>query len=70
MTCEGEILVSLVEERPSIYDFNDKDHSNRIVQDRLWEEINKEMNVDGNFNNNINYNISLIIIIYLLYLLY
>ncbi|CAI6357599.1 unnamed protein product [Macrosiphum euphorbiae] len=46
MACDGEILVSLVEIRPSIYDFGDKDHSNRIVQDKLWEEISKEMNVD------------------------
>lgn len=50
MACDGEILVSLVEKRPSIYDFGDKDHSNRIVQDKFWEEISKEMNVDGNFN--------------------
>lgn len=49
---------------------DDKDHSNRFVQGRLWEEISKEMNVDGKFNNYINYNISLIIIIYLLHLLY
>ncbi|KAL5238996.1 hypothetical protein ACI65C_006406 [Semiaphis heraclei] len=46
MACDGEILVSLVEKRPSIYDFGDKDHSNRIVQDKLWEEISKEMDVD------------------------
>jgi len=50
MACDGEILVSLVEKRPSIYDFGDKDHSNRIVQDKLWEEISKEMDVDGNLN--------------------
>jgi len=46
MACDGEILVSLVEMRPSIYNFEDKDHSNRIMQDKLWEE----MNVDGNLN--------------------
>lgn len=50
MSCDGEILVSLVEMRPSIYDYNDKEHSNKIVQDKLWEEISKEMKVDGNFN--------------------
>lgn len=50
MACDGEILVNLVEMRPSIYNFGDKDHSNRIVQDKLWEEISKEMNVDGNLN--------------------
>lgn len=50
MACDGEILVSLVEKRPSIYDFGDKDHSNRIVQDKLWEEISKEMDVDGYLN--------------------
>jgi len=50
MACDGEILVSLVEKRPSIYDFEDKDHSNRIVQNKLWEEISKEMDVDGNLN--------------------
>jgi hypothetical protein len=32
MTCDGELLVSLVEIKPSIYDFVEKDYSNRIVQ--------------------------------------
>ncbi|XP_060866685.1 transcription factor Adf-1-like [Metopolophium dirhodum] len=45
MACDGEILVSLIEKRPSIYDFKHKDHSNRTVQDKLWEEISKEMDV-------------------------
>jgi len=27
MACDGEILVSLIEKRPSIYDFKHKDHS-------------------------------------------
>lgn len=47
MACDGEILVSLIEKRPSIYDFKHKDHSNRTVQDKLWEEISKEMDVSG-----------------------
>lgn len=51
MACDGEILVSLIEKRPSIYDYNNKDHSNRMVQDKLWEEISKEMNVNGMFVN-------------------
>jgi hypothetical protein len=39
----------LVEKRPSIFDYNDKHHSNRVVQDKLWEEISLEMNCDGNY---------------------
>jgi len=49
MACDGKILISLIEKRPSIYDYKDKDHSNRAVQDKLWEEISKEMNVNGMF---------------------
>jgi len=46
MACDGEILlVSSIEKRPFIYDFNHKDHSNKIVQDMLWEEISTETNV-------------------------
>jgi len=35
MSCDGEILVNLVERRPSIYDFNDKRYNNKIIQDKL-----------------------------------
>jgi len=50
MACDGEILVSLIEKRSSIYDFKHKDHSNRTVQNKLWEEISKEMDVSGMYN--------------------
>jgi len=39
MACDGEILLNLFEKTPSIYDFNHKDHSNKIIQDKLWEEL-------------------------------
>jgi len=39
MACDGKILISLIEKRPSIYDYKDKDHSNRAVQNKLWENI-------------------------------
>lgn len=47
MACDSDLLVTLVEKRSSIYDFNHKDHSNRTIQDKLWEEISMEMNVNG-----------------------
>lgn len=48
MICDREKLVSLVEKRPTIYDFNDKDHKNKIIQDNLWKEISNELDVNGN----------------------
>jgi len=52
MACDSvnsELLVSLVEKRPSIFGYNDKHHSLRVVQDKLWQEISLEMNCDGNY---------------------
>lgn len=49
MACDSELLVSLVEKRPSIFDYNDKHHSNRMVQDKLWKEISLEMKCNGNY---------------------
>jgi hypothetical protein len=67
MACDSvnsELLVSLVEKRPSIFDYNDKHHSNRVVQDKLWQEISLEMNCDSNY---IKYYIILYIILILLF---
>jgi len=49
MARDSGLLISLVEKRPSIFDYNDKHHSNKVVQDRLWGEISLEMNCDGNY---------------------
>ncbi|KAF0721124.1 BESS domain-containing protein [Aphis craccivora] len=43
MGCDPEKLINLVFLRKSIYDFTDKEHSNKIIQDRLWNEISTEM---------------------------
>lgn len=50
----------------TIYDFNDKKHSNTIVYDKLWEEISKEINVDSNFNINILNNVTITVNNYML----
>ena len=47
MGCDPEKLINLVFLRKSIYDFTDKEHSNRIIQDRLWNEISTEMETSG-----------------------
>jgi hypothetical protein len=49
MACDSNVLISLVKQRPSIFDVIHKDHSNRIVQNKLWEEISLEMNVNGKY---------------------
>jgi len=43
MACDPDKLINLVFERKLIYDFTDKDRSNRIIQDKLWNEIITEM---------------------------
>lgn len=42
--------MNLVEKRSSIYNCNDKDQSNKIIQVKLWEKISTEMNINGNLN--------------------
>lgn len=39
MACDSDLLVSLIEKRSLIFDFNHKDYSNRVVQDKLWAEL-------------------------------
>ncbi|XP_026819267.1 uncharacterized protein LOC113557929 [Rhopalosiphum maidis] len=43
MGCDPEKLINLVFLRKSIYNFTDKKHSNKIIQDRFWNEISIEM---------------------------
>jgi len=47
MVCDPDKLIDLVFERKPIYDFTDKDHSNRIIQDKLWNEISTETETSG-----------------------
>jgi len=47
MACDPEKLINLVFERKPVYDFTDKDHSGRIIQDKLRNEISTEMETSG-----------------------
>lgn len=47
MECNAEKLLVLVEQRPAIYNFKLKEHSNRTIIDKLWEEIATEMGHSG-----------------------
>lgn len=47
MECNSEKLINLVFLRKYIYDYTDKDHSNKIIQDRLWNEISIEIETSG-----------------------
>lgn len=42
-----EDLISLVQERQSIYDYENKNHSNRNIQEQLWTEISDILKVPG-----------------------
>jgi len=42
-----EDLISLVQERQSIYDYKNKNHSNRNIQEQLWTEISDILKVPG-----------------------
>jgi hypothetical protein len=42
-----EKLIILVQQRPSIYNYKDKQHSNRDVQEKLWNEISNIMKAPG-----------------------
>lgn len=33
-SCDSDLLVNLTEDKPWIFDFDRKDHSNRVVQDK------------------------------------
>ncbi|XP_029348049.1 uncharacterized protein LOC107882666 [Acyrthosiphon pisum] len=43
-----EDLISLVQERQSIYDYKNKNHSNRNIQEQLWTEISDILKVPAN----------------------
>lgn len=42
-----EKLILLVQERPSIYNYKHKQHSNRDFQEKLWTEISNIMKAPG-----------------------
>lgn len=44
MEIDAEKLISLVAERPAIYDFSIKQHMDRNVINKFWEEISHELN--------------------------
>lgn len=46
-SCDPEKLINVVFSKKSIYDYTDKNHSNKLIQDRLWNEISKEMETSG-----------------------
>lgn len=43
MACDPKKLINVVFWRKSIYDYTDKDHSNKLIQDWLWNEFSKVM---------------------------
>jgi len=50
MTAESidlDILTSLVQQRSTIYDYKNKLHSNRDVQEKLWTEISRILKAPG-----------------------
>ena len=52
MACDPEKLINVVFLRKSIYDYCDKDHSNRLIQDRLWNEMRvKFLNLNSSSRN-------------------
>lgn len=42
-----ENLISLVQERQSIYDYKNKNYSNRNIREQLWTEISDILKVPG-----------------------
>jgi len=42
-----ENLISLVQERQSLYDYKNKNYSNRNVQEQLWKEISDILKMPG-----------------------
>lgn len=47
MELDSDKLISLIQTRPAIYNFKMKDHHNKDIVDKLWDEIGKEMNASG-----------------------
>lgn len=42
-----ENLISLVQERQSLYDYKHKHYSNRNIQEQLWTEISDILKIPG-----------------------
>lgn len=40
-------FVSVIEKNPCIYDYNTKEYSCRITQEKAWENIGKEVKATG-----------------------
>lgn len=51
MELDAEKLIVLVQERPPIYDYTSKEHHNRDIMDKLWQEIGVDMGAPGEFGN-------------------
>jgi hypothetical protein len=50
LTCEQEeLLISLVQARPSLYDKKEKTYKNKNVREANWEEIGLQMTLQGIF---------------------
>jgi len=53
MTAENidlETLITLVQQRSTIYNYKDKQHSNRDIQEKLWMEIASILKAPGTNN--------------------
>lgn len=47
MEVDAEKLIVLIEARPPLYNYQLKDHHNRDLIDKLWEEIAVDMKAPG-----------------------
>jgi len=53
MTAENidlETLITLVQQRSTIYNYKDKQYSNRDIQEKLWTEIASILRTPGTNN--------------------
>ena len=55
-----ESLISAVFSRPAIWDSSVKNHSDRDIIQKLWNEIAEELNCEGNNNESYFINIEFI----------
>ena len=44
-----EKLILLVKDRPSVYDYSMKDHSNKQFIDNVWTGIGRAMGIEGKY---------------------
>lgn len=42
-----DLLISLIQERPALYDISQKHYSNRAVKADLWREIETKLRLSG-----------------------